>query len=106
MWEGAAPFRQILQWSMAGTRFSMLHAGAVSHAGEGVLLVGQSGSGKSTTVAACLQAGLGVCGDDLVMVGRSAQGWSAHALYDAIKLLPEVASIELDDGYATALRTA
>jgi hypothetical protein len=90
-WESAAPFKQILQWSMVDTHLSMLHAGAVTDSRHGVLLAGPGGSGKSTTVAACLQAGLRVCGDDLLVVSRSRRGWFAHALYDAIKLFPEAA---------------
>ncbi len=87
-WEQAAPFRQILQWSFVGTGMSMLHGGVVTLPDHGVLLAGRGGSGKSTTVAACFQAGLGVCGDDLVVAERTGSGWSAHAVYDAIKLLP------------------
>jgi hypothetical protein len=87
-WETAAPFKQILQWSMVDTPLSMLHGGAVAHSGHGVLLVGAGGSGKSTTVAACVQEGLGVCGDDLVMVSRSPRSWRVYAIYDSIKLLP------------------
>ncbi len=90
-WEVAAPFKQILQWSFVDTALSMLHGGAVTNSHHGVLLVGPGGSGKSTTVAACLQAGLGVCGDDLVLVDHSAQGWLVHALYNSIKLLPDAA---------------
>ncbi|MCD6023636.1 MAG: hypothetical protein K0Q91_552 [Fibrobacteria bacterium] len=91
VWETVAPFRQFLQWSLAGTALSVVHGGAVVHARHAVLLVGPSGSGKSTTVAACLQAGLGACGDDLVVVDRSARDWRVHALHDSIKLLPNPA---------------
>jgi len=91
VWEGAAPFKQFLQWSLVDTTLSMLHGGAVSHSHQGLLLLGPGGSGKSTTVAACLQAGLGVCGDDLVVVDRSARGWVVHALYNSIKLFPNAA---------------
>ena len=65
---------------------AMLHGGVISNSRCGALLAGSGGSGKSTTVAACFQAGLGVCGDDLVVVERSSAGWSAHAVYDAVKL--------------------
>ena len=87
-WEEAAPFKQILQWFFVGTRMSMLHGGVISNSRCGALLAGAGGSGKSTTVAACFQAGLGVCGDDLMVVERSNMGWSAHAVYDAVKLSP------------------
>lgn len=88
-WEEAAPFKLILHWLLAPTPLALVHGGVVSHDGRGLLLVGAGGAGKSTTVAACLQAGLGVCGDDLVLVEAGAAGWSAHALYDSVKLAPD-----------------
>ncbi len=87
-WEEAAPFKQILQWFCAGSRMTMLHGGVVTNSRCGALLAGAGGSGKSTTVAACFQAGLGVCGDDLVVAERTDAGWLAHAAFDAVKLSP------------------
>ena len=85
-WEPAAPFKFLLHWFLASHPMAMVHGGVVSVDGQGALLVGPGGSGKSTTVASCLAAGLQVCGDDLVIVERAAPGWQAHALYDSIKL--------------------
>lgn len=87
-WEAAAPFKQLLQWFFTDTRMSMLHGGVVANSSCGAILAGPGGSGKSTTVAACLQAGMGVCGDDLIVVERSGINWFAHAAYDAVKLSP------------------
>jgi hypothetical protein len=90
-WEEAAPFRQIIQWQMNQTAMTLLHGGVVTNTQHGVLLTGPGGSGKSTTVAACLQAGLKVCGDDLVAVEHTPQGWLSHSAYDAVKLIPNSA---------------
>lgn len=87
-WEGAAPFKQILQWWLTDTHMTMLHGGVVTNSHSGLLLAGPGGSGKSTTVAACLQAGLGVCGDDLIVTERRDGNWTAHAVYDSVKLAP------------------
>jgi hypothetical protein len=85
-WEEAAPFKQIIQWWMDGSAMTLLHGGVVTDGRHGILLTGPGGSGKSTTVAACLQAGLGVCGDDLIAVERVRVGWLSHSAYDAVKL--------------------
>jgi hypothetical protein len=87
-WEAAAPFKTLINWFLSEQPVSMLHGGVVVHAGRALMLVGPGGSGKSTTVAACFEAGMKVCGDDLVLAERSAEGWQAHALYDALKLEP------------------
>ena len=87
-WEEAAPFKAIFNWFLAGTSATLLHAGIVVHRGRGVLLAGPGGSGKSTTVMAAVAAGLGTCGDDLVVVDDDAGGWTGHALYDAVKFFP------------------
>lgn len=87
-WEAAAPFKTLINWFLSEQPVSMLHGGVVAHAGRSLMLVGPGGSGKSTTVAACFEAGLQVCGDDLVLAERAAEGWHAHALYDALKLEP------------------
>jgi hypothetical protein len=90
-WEEAAPFKLLVHWFLADTSLALVHGGVVAAGRRGVLLAGPGGSGKSTTVAACFQAGLGVCGDDLVMVEDSEAGWCAHAVYDAVKLSPDEA---------------
>lgn len=79
-WELATPFRRILHWWAADHGLQMVHAAAVGHATGGLLLVGRSGSGKSTTALACLDAGLGFSGDDccLLVPGDPTQ---VHSLY-------------------------
>ncbi|MEP7356401.1 MAG: serine kinase, partial [Anaerolineales bacterium] len=79
------PARSILYWWAQVQALQMVHAGAVGHAGGGVLLVGKGGSGKSTTALACLQAGLDYAGDDYVLVDDQPTP-RAHSLYCSGKL--------------------
>ncbi|MBS0560012.1 MAG: hypothetical protein JSR21_08160 [Proteobacteria bacterium] len=84
-WEDSCPLRDILHWHSAGTDWLLLHAACVGAGGAGVLLTGAGGSGKSTTTAACVLAGLATTGDDFVLVRPQAPP-RAHALFDTIKL--------------------
>lgn len=49
-------------------RLVPLHAGCVGRGGEGVLLMGASGAGKSTVVLHCLLGGLDLLAEDSVLV--------------------------------------
>jgi hypothetical protein len=83
-WEPTTPFRRILHWWAADNGMQLAHAAAVGRAEGGVLLVGRSGSGKSTTSLACLEAGLDFAGDDgcLLAAGDPPQ---VHGLYVSAK---------------------
>ncbi len=72
------PFRSIIQWWAKHNNLIMFHAGAVGNSREGVLLVGKSGSGKSSTALACLNSTLKYAGDDhvlIVLLVKLFQGW-------------------------------
>ncbi|MEI6240826.1 MAG: hypothetical protein WCR51_10580 [Planctomycetia bacterium] len=101
-WEEAAPFKATFNWFLAGTSATLLHAGVVAHRGRGVLLAGPGGSGKSTTVMAAVAAGLGTCGDDLVVVDDGAGAWTAYALYDAAKFFPAEPTGRVPDLFTSA----
>lgn len=79
-WERATPFRRILGWWAADEGLQLVHAAAVGSPAGGVLLVGRSGSGKSTTALACLDAGLGFAGDDYCLLAPGDPTW-VHGLY-------------------------
>ena len=85
-WESSFPLRTIFHWWSAPTPRQPVHAGAVGRCGRGVLVVGNSGSGKSTTTLACLEAGMDYAGDDYVLV--DVESLSVHSLYGTGKLEP------------------
>ena len=87
-WEEGAPFKLILHWLLGPTRLCLVHGGIVGNGRHGCLLLGPGGSGKSTTVAACFNHGLSVCGDDLALIEDCGSEWRAWGLYDALKLDP------------------
>jgi hypothetical protein len=84
-WERAFPLRTLLNWLLAPAAETLAHAAVVCEGDRGLLLAGAGGSGKSTTTAACLAAGLATCGDDFVAVSLGARP-RAHALFDTLKL--------------------
>ena len=89
LWDCIHPLRRLLHTWARGFGADLVHAGAVGIDGDGVLVVGPGGTGKSTTVLAAMQAGLSAVGDDYVLVdGGSSPGSlpSAHALYNTMRL--------------------
>ena len=84
-WETAAPFRVIFHWWAQTFGGHVAHAAAVGREGNGVLLVGRGGSGKSTTSIACVDAGMEYVGDDYVLLVRTPQP-TAHSLYQTAKI--------------------
>lgn len=56
--------------AMKMVRMQLLHAGAVVGPAGAAVLRGAAGAGKSTLVAACRVAGLGLLGDESVLVDR------------------------------------
>jgi hypothetical protein len=84
-WDWASPLRTILHWWLGSQGVLQVHGGAVGTESGGVLVVGRSGSGKSTTSLASLAAGLRYAGDDFVAVERRPEPW-VHSLYNSGKL--------------------
>lgn len=52
----------------------LIHASAIGLQGRAALLAGQSGAGKTTTMLACVAAGLDFLGDDTTLVQRAPDG--------------------------------
>ena len=71
----------------------VLHAGAVSIRGEVIAFIGPTGSGKSTLVAACANAGAEVVADDSVVISQDRDRWIAWPSYPAIRLWPSAADL-------------
>ena len=84
-WVTAIPFRTVLSWHCNLHGMQLVHGAAVALGGKAVLLAGQGGAGKTTTVLASALAGLGYIGDDycavepdkalIHMVYRTAKTW-------------------------------
>ncbi len=84
-WERSLPLRHILHWWTAGRGGQLIHAGAVGTSQGGVLLLGASGAGKSTTTLACLDSALGIAGDDFVLVETGGAD-TVHSVSSTAKL--------------------
>src|SRR5262249_26051380 len=84
-WERSIPLRHILHWWTMTEGRQLVHAGAVGTAEGGVLLVGASGAGRSTTTLACLSGGLSIVGDDFVLVDPLARPAMIHSVSSTAK---------------------
>lgn len=84
-YEVCTPIRAILNWICASTGLSFAHAAAVGTTDGGVLLIGRSGAGKSTTALTCYTRGLSLIGDDYVAIEHG-ESILAHALFRGCKL--------------------
>lgn len=98
-WEDGSPFRTLIHWWTIPTRLAVTHAASLTDGKCGALLAGRGGSGKSTTTAAAMLAGLASAGDDLVLLdGCERSGFVAHAVFDTVKL--DEAALGRVDGLA------
>jgi hypothetical protein len=87
-WDTGSPLRNLLKWALTTPDQGLLHAGVLAVNGRGLLLVGQGGSGKSSTVLAGLRDGLDSVGDDYVLVAADASGVQAKPLFNTLKCDP------------------
>lgn len=88
LWEHTSPLRTAARWWSSVAGAAMVHAGAVADSERSVLLVGDSGAGKSTTAMACRGSGLDILGDDFCIVEPPTDSTPplAHAMYRLAKL--------------------
>src|ERR1043166_4498532 len=84
-WAMASPMRSLMHWWMERKGFQLVHGAAVGLNGEGVLITGKGGLGKSTTALACLDAGMQYVADDILSVEPGPIP-RAHSLYSTGKL--------------------
>jgi hypothetical protein len=86
--ERTKPFGPLLALWLRDRGLRMMHAAAVVRDGRAVLLIGPTGSGKSTSAALCVEAGLGYLGDDAAALEECGDGaFVAHSLYGGARLL-------------------
>ena len=69
---------------------ALLHAATIGLGGRSVLVIGPTGAGKSTAVAAARAAGLATAGDDLAVVWDDAR-WRVQGLARPVRVPPELA---------------
>jgi hypothetical protein len=84
-WEKGAPLLNLFHWWMSRHDRLLVHGAAVGTDQGSVLIVGKSGSGKSTTALACLNAGLFYLGDDYTIIATGPAP-TAHGLYCTAKV--------------------
>ena len=85
-------------WIVTGMDREPLHAAAVAEGRSALLLAGESGAGKSTTVYACARAGVRVLAEDAVYLQLFPfRVWgmarAVHLLPDARRFFPELAAL-------------
>ena len=80
---------QILPLVLSRRGRLVLHAAAIAVGDEVMGLVGTTGSGKSTLVAACGRLGAAVVTDDSLVLHRQGEGWVAVPSYPAVRLWPD-----------------
>jgi hypothetical protein len=65
----------------------VIHASLIARDGKGVLFVGKSGSGKSTSALVCLCAGFKFLSEDYVGLQQCQEGsFAGHSLYNSVFL--------------------
>ena len=87
--ETAAPLRNIIFWWSRRHGYQFLHAGAIGTPNGSAVVVGKSGSGKSTTTMACLFSGMLFLGDDNILVDAKSVP-TAYSLYNSAKMDPDL----------------
>jgi hypothetical protein len=82
IYERAAPVQTLFHWALGEFGWQIVHAAAVGTAAGGVLLIGNTGAGKSTTALSCLTGdGLRLLSDDkcLVRLDPAPQAFAAFS---------------------------
>lgn len=67
-WAAATPWRLMLSWCADTFDAEFIHAACVYQSDQALLLVGPSGAGKSTTALLASEEGMGLVGDDFLLV--------------------------------------
>lgn len=84
-WEHATPLRLPLFWAVGSRDRHLVHAGAVGDDRGCVLLVGVSGSGKTTVALAAVTHGIGFLADDFVLLDVRGRP-TANSIYNRLSI--------------------
>ena len=85
----ARPLRRIMGEFCRSLGIQEIHGALVARAGQGLLIVGGGGRGKTTTSLDGLHGGLDFLGDDSVGIGEDkAGGMRGYSLYGSARVLP------------------
>lgn len=85
-WHRAKPLQVPLSIFFADRGIDLLHGGLVSLRGQGVLIAGVGGSGKSTLTLASLLAGLDILGDDCVAMRKTGESFTGYSVFASTTL--------------------
>ena len=84
--EQCRPLRNIIHWWAAERRYYIVHAACVGYNDKCVLVIGDAGSGKSTTSMSSLDSDMLFCSDDLCLIGIENGMPHAYNLFNTGKL--------------------
>jgi hypothetical protein len=87
--ESNKPLPNLLALLLQPFGLYMFHAALVSWRNYGVLFVGASGSGKSTSALACLLGGFDFLSEDFVILQETPTGFIGHSVYNSAWLDPD-----------------
>ncbi len=82
----AAPFIKLISVWASKQKLNILHAGCVSLNNKGVLIVGKSGKGKSSTSVQCVIDGLDYLSDDYILIDDTGEKTVAYSIFNTGKL--------------------
>lgn len=89
LYERARPLQILLALCASDRDLHAAHGAFVARDGRGALLVGDSGTGKSTAALCCAEAGFTYLADDWVAIGWARDNTVVgHSLYNSIALEP------------------
>ena len=70
----------------------VLHGSAIRYAGKGLILLGQSGAGKSSLETALALRGAAIIADDIVCIGPRRENWPILPGIETVRLSPDATS--------------
>lgn len=83
-WVSGSPFQVIFHVWLRERGIQLTHSASISNKKKAILLAGKGGSGKSTTVLACMKEGLNTLGEDYVLLAPN----RIYNIYQTAKWLP------------------